>query len=55
MRGVGDTRELGPAFAAARARGVDIRFRGDPHVAPAGQTVVADAVETFLREATLLP
>jgi hypothetical protein len=48
--------DLAPAFAAARTRGVHIRLRGDPHVGPDGQAVVADAVADFLvRERLLAP
>jgi len=45
---------LGPAFTAARERGVRVRLRGDPHVGPDGQAVVADALARFLDETALL-
>lgn len=41
--------ELAPALLAAEARGAPVRLEGDPHLAPAGQVVLATELERVLR------
>jgi hypothetical protein len=41
--------DLTPAIEAAGSAGIEVRLRDDPHLSPAGQRVVADAIEAFLR------
>jgi hypothetical protein len=47
--------DLGPALWAAHQRGEQVRLEGDPHVAPAGQRVVAATLLEFLVRERLLP
>jgi hypothetical protein len=47
--------DLGPALWAAHQRGEQVRLEGDPHVAPAGQRVVAATLLEFLAREGLLP
>jgi hypothetical protein len=46
--------DLGPVLTTAKASGVPVRLRGDPHVGPAGQVVVAEAIRGFIEERQLL-
>jgi hypothetical protein len=46
--------ELGPALAAAQAQGEQVRLKGDPHIAPAGQQVVATTILASLDREGLL-
>ena len=46
--------DLGPVLTAAVARGVRVRLWGDPHVGPAGQAVVSEAVRGFVEQERLL-
>lgn len=46
--------DLGPALAEAQAHGEQVRLKGDPHIAPAGQQVVATTILAFLDRERLL-
>ena len=46
--------ELAPALVAAARRGERVRLSPDPHLAPAGQRVVAETLAVFLAERGLL-
>lgn len=41
--------ELAPVLLGAEARGVRVRLEGDPHLAPAGQVLLAEELERVLR------
>jgi lysophospholipase L1-like esterase len=48
--------DLAPILVTAERAGLRTRLQGDPHISPAGQVLVATAVEEFLeREALLSP
>ncbi len=47
--------ELAPALLAAEADGARVRLDGDPHLAPAGQVVLAGELVRLLADAAVLP
>ena len=47
--------ELAPALLAAEAEGARVRLEGDPHLAPAGQVVLAGELERLFAAAAVLP
>ena len=47
--------DLAPILWAAERRGVRTRLEGDPHISPAGQALVAQALGEFLGHEGLLP
>ncbi len=46
--------EIGPPLAAAAQRGEQVRLQGDPHIAAAGQRIVAEELLKFLARESLL-
>ncbi|HJW70801.1 MAG TPA: hypothetical protein VJ829_15730, partial [Candidatus Binatia bacterium] len=46
--------DLAPILVTAERAGVRTRLEGDPHISPAGQALVAKAVEEFLERERLL-
>ena len=47
--------DLAPALTTADRGGVRVRLPGDPHIGPAGQVVVTEAIRSFIESEHLLP
>ena len=47
--------DLAPVLVGAERAGVHTRLDGDPHISPAGQVLVAQAIDAFVRQEALLP